>query len=123
VLDTNRHATEQADERVQPHSADSPFRLGTPYHDVSEDVIYRVVREVAVDPMQGWRTATFWLTRWKMPFQDFLVVIRHGWLDAAMVEGSAAKRYRCRDELRVLEWQASKVPLAPAARVKMVRRR
>lgn len=83
---------------IPPDSPDSPFRAGEPYWDDAEDVVYRVVSQINV--AEGWGTAAFWMKRWGCYYVDLLAFVRKGWLDAAIEEGSAVKRYRCRDEVR-----------------------
>ena len=92
------------DARVQPDSPDSPYRAGVAYYDADDEVEYRAVRARALDPREGWRTADFWLDRWKADWKALKTLIEKGWLDAAIEEGSATKRFRCRDEARVIEW-------------------
>jgi hypothetical protein len=84
---------------IPADSPDSPFRAGEPYHDEAEDVVYRIVSRINV--AEGWGTASFWMQRWHCYYVDLLGFVRKGWLDAAIEEGSAVKRFRCRDELRV----------------------
>lgn len=91
------------DERVLPDSPDSPFRAGVPYYDADDVIEYRAVRAQALDPRSGWRTADFWLDRWSTEWKTLRALVERGWLDAAIEEGTATKRFRCRDESRVLE--------------------
>lgn len=84
---------------IPPDSPDSPYRAGEPYFDDAEDVVYRIVSHINV--AEGWGTAAFWMKRWSCYYTDLLILVRRGWLDAAIEEGSAVKRYRCRDESRV----------------------
>ena len=95
------------DERVLPGSPDSPFRAGVPYYDADDEVEYRAVRARALDPREGWRTAEFWIDRWKTDWRGLKTLVEKGWLDAAIEEGSATKRFRCRDQARVLSWLKS----------------
>lgn len=94
---------------IPPGSPDSPYRAGEPYFDEAEDVVYRIVSRINV--AEGWGTAAFWMKRWACYYVDLLSLVRKGWLDAAMEEGSAVKRFRCRDERRVL---ASLAPVLKA---------
>ncbi len=96
---------------IPPDSPDSPFRVGAPYYDEHEDIHYRVLQRINV--AEGWGTAAFWLKRWGCYFPELLKLVRMGWLDAAFEAGSAVKRYRCRDEVRVLAWLEQNAPAAP----------
>lgn len=81
---------------IGPEDAMSPFRAGVPWFDELDDVTYRVV--VRLNPLDGWASSEFWQRRWGMPHRSVCEMSSAGWLDAAMEEGTAAKRYRCRDE-------------------------
>jgi hypothetical protein len=72
------------------------------YYDQAEELEYRAVRIGALDPTQGWRTADFWLARWKTDWKTLRTLVQRGWVDAAIEEQSATKRFRCRDENRVI---------------------
>ena len=96
-----------------------PYRSGTAYYDQAEGLEYRAVRIGALDPRQGWRTADFWLARWQTDWPTLVTLVQRGWLDAAIEEQSATKRFRCRDEARVIAALAVDTKL----RVKMKRRR
>lgn len=87
---------------IPPGSPDSPFRDGTPYEDQREGVVYRIVHNLNIS--EGWGTAEFWVKRWGCLYADLLHFAQLGWLDAAISYGSAVKRFRCRDEHRVLRW-------------------
>jgi len=91
-------------------SPDSPYRAGEPYFDETEDVVYRIVSKINI--AEGWGTADFWIRRWACYYIDLLSFVRKGWLDAAIEEGSAVKRFRCRDEHRV------RLALAPVLRAR-----
>lgn len=97
-------AGEIMDVRVEPHSPDAPFRAGTIFHDKAEDLVYRVIRNGGCSVLEGWRSAAFWIDRWKTDWATLKTLVEKGWLDAAMEEGSAVGRFRCRDEHRVLAW-------------------
>jgi hypothetical protein len=90
------------DERVDPSSPDSPYRAGVPAYDAADELEYRAVRQGALNPLEGWRTADFWLARWKTDWPTLRTFVQRGWLDAAVEEQSAVKRFRCRDENRVI---------------------
>lgn len=105
------------DERVDPLSADSPFRAGSPFYDQADELEYRAVRQGALNPVEGWRTADFWIARWKTDWPTMRTLVQRGWLDAAIEEQSAVKRFRCRDEHRVIAALATDTKL----RVKMRR--
>lgn len=92
------------DTRVDP--ASKPFRAGSPYYDADDGIEYRAVGPAAIDLQQGWRTAGFWLDRWNTDWTALRRMVDFGWLDAAIEVGGATKRFRCRDERRVLEWLA-----------------
>lgn len=94
------------DERIQRDSPDSPFRAGVPYYDADDEMEYRAVSSKTLDPAQGWRTSDFWVARWSTDWRSMRVLVEKGWLDAAIEHGSAVKRFRCRDEHRVLKWLA-----------------
>lgn len=85
---------------IPASSADSPYRAGIPFVDTHDDVVYRVVHRLNIS--EGWGTAHFWMKRWGCMYSDILGFVRLGWLDAAIEEGSSVKRFRCRDEHRVL---------------------
>lgn len=81
----------------------SPFRSGTGYLCPTDRVVYRVVAEL--DMTSGWATTEFFQRRWLVPHAGVLGLVRAGLLDAALLEGSSVRRYRCRDEARVLRSQ------------------
>lgn len=97
-------AGEIIDVRVDPGSPDSPFRAGAPFYDKADEITYRVVRVGGTAPLDGWRSADFWIKRWELDWPRLRILVEKGWLDAAMEEGSAVRRFRCRDEHRVLAW-------------------
>jgi len=103
----NRSGEPITDFRVQPGSPDAPFRAGTPFEDPEDGITYRVVREGGLPPLDGWRSAAFWIKRWGIRWEEIKLLVEKGWLDAAIEEGSVARLYRCRDEHRVLEWAKS----------------
>lgn len=90
------------DFRIEPNSPDAPFRIGSPYFDPEEQIEYRVVRPEILQPSDGWGTADFWCTRWLATFDFLKKMISKGWVDAAIEAGTRVRRYRCRDEQRVL---------------------
>lgn len=94
--------------RILPTSADSPFRAGSPYYDADDDLTYRSVHARVCDVLQGWRTAEFWLVRWAIEWRTLRDLVQRGWVDAAIEVDTATKRFRCRDERRVLLWIKAK---------------
>lgn len=91
------------DDRIPPNSPRSPYRAGTPYYDVVQDIEYRVVGSGILDPRQGWATAAFWVKRWKISYKQLVQLVQRGMLDAAMEQSSDVRRFRCRDERSVLQ--------------------
>jgi DNA-binding transcriptional ArsR family regulator len=87
---------------IQPDSVDSPFRVGVGYFDSEEQVAYRVVRSGMINWTDGWATIAFWRNRWKLSVEEVFRLTRAGLLDAAMEDCSQVRRYRCRDEQKVL---------------------
>lgn len=91
-------------ETIPPESPRSPYRAGVPWLDPEEGITYRVVGRWVLDPRQGWATADFWLKRWRCDFATLREAVQRGFLDAALAQDSAHRRYRCRDESAVLAW-------------------
>jgi len=91
-----------ADPRVEPH--EQPFREGVPYFDPEDGIEYRSVGAHVLDPRGGWRTADFWLARWSIDWPTLRRFKDLGFVDAAIETGGMAKRFRCRDERKVLAW-------------------
>lgn len=85
---------------IPPSSPRSPFRAGTGFFCPQDRLTYRVV--ASLDMGGGWVTSEFFQRRWLIAHSAVLGLARAGLLDAAMLEGSAVRRYRCRDEARVL---------------------
>ena len=83
-------------EAVLPDDPRSPFRDGAPYTDPEEQVVYRIVTNM--NPLEGWASSEWWQRRLATTHAGLLKLIPRGLLDAALHEGSRAKRYRCRDE-------------------------
>lgn len=81
-------------------SARSPYRAGVPVTDPDEGITYRLIWHI--DPLQGWAPTEFWQKRWGFDHRSIVILVEYGYLDAAIEEGSAVKRYRCRDENRLL---------------------
>jgi hypothetical protein len=102
VLFTDREGNPVSPYAIPADSPRSPLRVGVPYHDATDGLTYRVVRYL--DPKEGWGTLDYWLHRYGVRYPTILEWVRQGFLDAAMEEGSPTKRYRCRDEARVLAW-------------------
>ena len=102
------------DALVRPGTPDSPFRAGVPRYDSDDDLTYRIVSPKVLDPRQGWATAGFWLERWKCSWAQLKTLVEMAWVDAAIEQNSAIKRFRCRDETRVRMWLVQQKQ--PAAR-------
>ncbi len=85
---------------ILPASPASPFRDGTGYFCREDRLTYRVL--ASFDPTQGWAPAQFWKDRWLITYGGLLQLAREGLVDAILLEGSQIRRYRCRDEARVL---------------------
>lgn len=82
---------------VPADSPQSPFREGRAYEDPDEPgVVYRIIRNM--NPLEGWASTEWWQERLRTTHANLLKLVPRGLLDAAMHEGSRAKRYRCRDE-------------------------
>ncbi len=94
-----------ADGRMAPVEAiasPTPPDAGLPFEDTELGITFRVVRRL--DLREGWGTAGFWMERYKVPWEAVAEWVRRGWLDAAVEMGSPTRRYRLRDEQRVLAW-------------------
>lgn len=87
---------------IPADSPDSPFRAGVPYTDPEDKITYRVVAKL--DLREGWGTAAFWMARYHVTWDVLVEWVERGWLDAAMEQGSPTKRFRCRDEGRLLAY-------------------
>jgi len=97
-------------ETIDPESYHAPFRDGEGWTDPDDDITYRIVRKGLLDPAQGWGTIDFWLERYNCQVNALHAMCERGMLDAAIEEGSVVKRFRCRDETRVLEFLKEKFP-------------
>jgi len=75
-----------------------------PYYDQLEQIEYRVVSPHVFERDVTWQPSGFWVERWKVYPATFLDLVRRGWLDAAISEGSQERQYRCRDEKVVVDW-------------------
>lgn len=76
------------------------LRAGYPYRDPETDLVFRVVERL--DPAEGWGTADFWCRRFRVDFDKLAEWVQLGWVDAAVEAGSPTRRYRPRDEGRLL---------------------
>lgn len=76
-------------------------RPGVPVLD-PDGVTYRVLPYL--DPRDGWGTAEHWLKRYPVRHATLLAWVHLGILDAAMEAGSPTKRYRVRDEAKVVAY-------------------
>lgn len=81
-------------------SAPLPFRAGVGFRCPEDRLDYRIVS--FLDPAGGWATTAFWQKRWRLTHGGILELARNGLLDAAMLECSQVRRFRCRDEASVL---------------------
>lgn len=95
-----------ADPRVRAEEA--PYREGLPFFDAEDGVEYRSVGAATLDPRGGWRTAEFWIERWSIDWSTLRRFKDLGMIDAAIERGGALKRFRCRDERKVLAWLEEK---------------
>ena len=95
---------------VAPDDPRSPFRAGEAWTCPEDGVTYRVVPDLRLEPHDGWGAMRFWKARWRCTAQDVLYMVERGILDAAIEEGCAVKRYRCRDEQRALDEVARRFP-------------
>lgn len=74
----------------------TPFRDGLPFRDAHEDVVYRVLENLA--PMDGWAPSEFWQDRYRIDHKDVIRLVQQGFMDAAVAKFSDLRRYRVRDE-------------------------
>lgn len=86
---------------IAPSDPRSPFRAGTAYYDKEDEITYRVLDDVNIQ--DGWGTTQFWQQRWKIDHKAICKYVQCGYLDAVIVKGGQVRRYRCRDEVRLLE--------------------
>ena len=93
---------------IPPDSPASPYRAGVPFHDKADGITYRVVG--ALDRNEGWMLASFWTHRYDIPIEVLFHFVERGWIDAAFEVSSPVKRFRCRDESKIVQWLASKRP-------------
>jgi hypothetical protein len=91
---------------IPPDSPDSPMRAGVAYRDPDTGMVLRIVERLRIE--EGWGTSRFWCDRYCVPFSALLEWVELGLMDAAMERGSPTKRFRCRDETRILDWIARK---------------
>lgn len=92
---------------ILPEDPRSLFRLGIPFHDTTDDVVYRVVGPRVFDS-DDWAPLKFWCDRYFMRTETFFLLCRMGMVDAAIEEHSQARRYRVRDDAAVKAWVAAK---------------
>lgn len=85
--------------RSQVTSIDRMLRAGVVLED-GHGTTYRVVRYL--DPRDGWAPLGFFTARWSASPGAFWTLVRRGYLDAALEEGSVCKRFRVRDERAAL---------------------
>lgn len=77
-----------------------PREVGVAYTCPDDGLTYRIVQRL--DLSEGWGTAAFWQARYQVPWPTIAGWVERGWFDAAMEAGSPTKRFRCRDERRIL---------------------
>lgn len=87
---------------IGPDDAESPLRVGVPFLDPEDGVVYRVLATINV--LEGWAVGVAWMRRWRCAPGDLKELVERGKLDAAMQLYSASKWYRCRDEVAVLAY-------------------
>lgn len=97
-----------------------PQEVGLPFEDGELGITFRVVRKL--DLREGWGTAGFWMARYRAPWEAVAEWVRRGWLDAAVEAGSPTRRYRLRDEAKVLAWLGVGGGTIPVPRTRRVRR-
>jgi len=76
------------------------FTAGVPFYDTKEQLTYRVVH--SLNPLEGWAPIGLWRARWNLTHMEVIYLARDGLLDAVIEAGSQVRRYRCRDEYRVV---------------------
>jgi hypothetical protein len=86
---------------IAPQEVDKTLRAGIPYTCPTEKVTYRVIKNC--DPRERWASSEFWQNHLKVGHRGLLRLLKLGWFDAAIEEGSQARRYRCRDERKMKE--------------------
>lgn len=101
---------------IPPTSPASPFRAGVALWDREERVSYRCVSNL--DPLLGWAPTDFWQRRWGVDHKSVIAFVEHGYLDAAVLEHSQVKKYRCRDEYALKQTEAWKKARRRAASAK-----
>jgi hypothetical protein len=99
-LDRGGNPIDQAP--IPMDSAGSPQRQGIPYRDPEDGLVYRIIDRLNIQ--EGWGTAGFWMKRYTVAWDVIVLWVERGWLEAAMERGSPTKRYRCRDERKLLEY-------------------
>lgn len=87
------------------------LQSGVVVYDRLEKTSYRCVARL--DPLEGWAPTEFWQKRWKVPHGAIIAYVDAGFLDAAVEEGSQVRRYRCRDEWRLLHSELHAKHIAP----------
>lgn len=102
----DRDGTPVSSQPIAPDSPASPFRQGVPYRDKDDGLVYRIVDKINV--AEGWGTAAFWIARYSCTWKELIIFVEKGWLDAAIEAGSPTKRYRCRDEQKILGWMSER---------------
>ncbi len=101
---------------IAPNSPRSIFRAGVALKDREEGCTYRCVKHL--DPLEGWAPTEFWQKRWKVDHKAVIAYVESGLLDAAVEEGSQVRRFRCRDEWRLLHGDLHAAQLKRIARGK-----
>ena len=93
----------------QNGKVDRKLRAGDHYTDPDDQVVYSVLRNLP--PAEGWASLDFWLDHLRLPHKPFIRLVKHGWFNAAMEDGSEVRRYRCRDEVSMKkskQWHAAR---------------
>lgn len=87
---------------IPPSEKIIEFRAGVPYTCPEDGITYRVLKRC--DPKDGWAPAGFWRRRWGITFRSIRTFVEKGWLQPGIEEGSPTKRYRCVDEVPIIDY-------------------
>ena len=77
--------------------AQHTLRVGTIWRDPEDDLNYRIVEKGIVTAQGGWGTADFWISHLKTQWHIFRELVLRGCFDAAVEDGTGARRYRMLD--------------------------
>jgi hypothetical protein len=86
---------------LQPEQVDLKLRAGIPYKCPDEEIEYRVINRC--NPQERWASTEFWQQHLRVSHKGLIRLVKRGWFDAAIEEGSKVRRYRCRDERKMKE--------------------